>query len=132
MARLPGEDTLDHQILRQEGDDWVLVASRCPQCGDTRFPPRELCAMCLTRCRTLSLSREGAIYEAVKVQIAPVGFEPPYWTAYVDFDEGIRVFAPLRWPHKRLPSHDEKVRYSVEIVRREPYEVVGPVFAPIE
>lgn len=131
-VRLPGEHALDAQVMRRSGDGWVLVGSRCPECRSLYYPPRELCAHDLSECVAEELSREGTLYAAVQISVAPQGFSAPYWVAYVDLDDGPRVFAPLRWPEGEVPEHGATVVYQAEIVKEDPESTVGPVFMPAE
>lgn len=127
---VPGHESTDHPILQDLGDGLALVASRCTECATIRFPPRELCVADLAATETIPVSREGVLYEAVSVELAPVGFDAPYWAAYVDMPEGIRVFGPYR--SDADPTHGMAVRYSIGVVRTEPAEMLGPVFEPAE
>lgn len=128
-VRLPGHQTLDDDVLMQVDGEWRLAGSRCTRCGATYYPPRRLCPHDLSDCHHELLSRTGVIYEAATVRVAPQGFTPPYRVAYVDLPEGVRVFAPLEWHEDTEPYHGATATYSIRVVRDEPYEVLGPVFA---
>lgn len=129
MTRLPGEQALDVQIMRREDDDWRLIGSRCPECHTTYFPPRALCAADLADCVEVELSPKGVVYEAALVRIPPVGFAAPYWVAFVDLPGGVRIFTQLDWRGEDDPEDGDAVECTFRTVRRDPYEVVGPVFA---
>lgn len=129
MTRLPGEHALDQQTLREIDGAWRLVGSRCGTCGTVQFPPRVLCPDDLTECDEAVLGTGGVVYEASLVRVAPVGFTAPYWVAYVDLPEGVRLFAQLDWTGDDEPRHGDAVECVVRTVRTEPYEVLGPVFA---
>jgi uncharacterized OB-fold protein len=129
MSRVPGQHALDHQVVQQFDGAWGVATSTCPTCGDVRYPPRELCVADLTPCEITPLTSNGVVYEAVRVDIAPEGFEPPYWVAYVDHPEGVRLFGTLRWDDAETdPGHGTKVECSVAVVRTDPYEVLGPIY----
>ncbi|MQA24959.1 MAG: hypothetical protein GEU94_05695 [Micromonosporaceae bacterium] len=128
MTRLPGEHALDQQVLRKSNERWRLVGSRCASCGKVFFPPRTLCADDLTKCEERLLSTQGTVYEASHIRVAPVGFTAPYWIAYVDLPEGVRLFAQLDWRGDEPPRHGDAVECTVRVVRTEPHEVLGPVF----
>jgi len=130
MAAYPGHNAVDHQIIEDLGDGPVLVASQCPRCGVVRYPPRELCPEDLTVMRTIPLSSEGTLHEAVRVDTAPVGFTAPYWIAHVDLPAGVRVYAPLTWDGDDDPQEGLSVTYSIGVVRTEPETILGPVFRP--
>jgi uncharacterized OB-fold protein len=130
MEAYPGHNEVDHQIIEDLGDGPVLVASQCPVCGVVRYPPRELCPDDLTVMRTVPLSSQGILHEAVRVDTAPVGFTAPYWIAHVDLPEGVRVYAPLTWDGDDGPRTGLLVTYSIGVVRRDPETILGPVFRP--
>jgi uncharacterized OB-fold protein len=130
MPAYPGHNAVDHQIIEDLGDGPVLVASQCPRCGVVRYPPRELCPDDLTVMRTIPLSSQGTLHEAVRVDTAPVGFTAPYWIAHVDLPEGVRVYAPLTWDGEGDPQTGLPVTYSIGVVRTEPETILGPVFRP--
>jgi uncharacterized OB-fold protein len=128
MTRLPGQHALDQQIMVERDGRWRLMGSRCPACGTAYFPPRVLCAADLTECAEVELSARGTIYEASRIMVAPVGFTAPYWVAYVDLPERVRLWALLDWSADREPTHGDQVEYTVREVRHDPV-VLGPVFS---
>jgi uncharacterized OB-fold protein len=128
VSAYPGQNSLDHQIVEDLGDGPVLVASRCPVCSTVRYPPRELCPNDLTVMQTIPVSRQGILHEAVRVELAPVGFTAPYWIAHVDMPEAVRIYAPLRWDGAVAPVTGQAVEYSLGVARTEPEEIIGPIF----
>lgn len=126
--RLPGQDALDHQVIRKGPDGWELMGSQCPKCHTHFFPPRELCANDLSTCEQVKLSHRGIIYAATRVWIGPVGFIPPYWAAFIDLPEQVRVFTILDWKGTRQPRHGDNVELDVRLARSEPDKVIGPIF----
>jgi uncharacterized OB-fold protein len=131
VTAFPGHNAVDHQIIEDLGHGPVLVASECPRCGLVRYPPRELCPDDLTVMRTIPLSGPGTLHQAVRVDLAPVGFVAPYWIAHIDLPEGVRVYAPLSWDGDGDPPTGLEVTYSLGIVRTEPEEILGPIFRPL-
>lgn len=125
---LPAEHALEHQILRRDGDGWELVGSRCDSCERHYYPPRELCPQDLTRCEEVALSRDGFLYEATQIHVAPVGFTAPFWLGYVDLPEQVRVFAQIQPAEGHDPRHGDRVELMIRQVRTDPREIIGPVF----
>lgn len=125
---LPGQDSLDHQVLGLRDGRWELLGSRCPVCARNYYPPRELCAEDLARCDTAVLSRTGTVYAAAEVHLGPVGFPAPYWVAWVDLPEAVRVYTILDVPEGGQARPGDPVELAPRVVRTEPHPVLGPVF----
>src|ERR1700712_626075 len=83
------------QVLADLGDGIVFVESRCPQCGEYRYPPRVLCVNDLTPMEKVAVSPRGTLVEAVWVERPPYGQAEPFWVGYIDMPEGTRVFAKI-------------------------------------
>ena len=128
MPTFPGQTATDHPIVADLGNGLELVASACATCGSTFYPPRELCPNDQSSLTPVSVSRRGIIYQAVRVDLAPAGFEGPYFAAYVDMPEVIRVFGLLDWPGDDPPEPGRTVECTIGTVRTDPVEVVGPRF----
>jgi uncharacterized OB-fold protein len=128
-AALPGQDSLDRQLLAKTAAGWVLVGSRDPDSPHVWFPPRVLSSSDLQPAELVELGEEGILYCAVEVFLAPVGFEGPYWVGYVDMPSGVRVFAPLDVGEVD-PVPGMPLRLQVRTVRTVPRETIGPVFIP--
>jgi uncharacterized OB-fold protein len=96
-----------------------LLGSRCPNCGDVRFPKASACPTCQTpgeELTELPLSRHGRVHTFTRVHRAPAPFRAPYVLAFVQLPEGPRVFCQLDCP----PDADVMDR-AVELV-------VGPLY----
>jgi uncharacterized OB-fold protein len=126
-VRYVGDGKVDKPIIAHREGRVALVASHCATCGDTRYPPRELCPNDLSPCEQIELKGLGAVYEAVRVELPPPGFPGPYWIGYVDLDEGVRVFAPIDMGDA-APKHADRVVLDFRVVRSEPVPIIGPVF----
>ena len=87
---------LADDLLDQVGQSWRLVGSRCEQCDWPSFPPVAVCARCLsTNQLRVPFGPVGRIHSVTTVAMAPPGFAAPYRLAWVDFDEGVRVFGQV-------------------------------------
>jgi len=131
--RFVGESSIEHPIFADVGDGVLaLVASRCPQCGDTRLPARTLCPNDLSECDVVHLSGDGVIYEAVRISLAPRGFDSPFWVGYVDLDEGVRMFAQIEWAEADgEPSHGDRVVMDVRPIGAGDDRPYGPSFRKV-
>lgn len=117
-------------VIGDFGDGPVLAASRCPLCGETRYPPREWCVNDQSTMERVPVSRTGQLHEAVWVARPPYGFTEPYFVGYVDMPEGIRVFGRIDVAGKELEP-GMALNHRVGIVRTEPESVLGPIFIPV-
>lgn len=125
-----GELSIGYSIfLDADAEFTQLVGSRCPMCGDVRFPARNLCPTDLAECQPHSIRGTGVIYEVVLVELAPLGFTAPYRAGYIDLDDGVRIFAQVATDGGRDPSSGDRVTLSVGVVRVDDGEpVLGPIF----
>ncbi len=71
-----------------------------------------------------AMGRRGRLYSFTIAHVAAVGFEAPYFQAFVDLPEGPRVFA--------LISHDVPVRPDALQEGMELELVIEPVIAHME
>jgi len=116
-------------IVPDEAGQDCLLGSKCPGCGDVRVPPRRFCPNDLAECEPVHLDGHGEIYEAVRIGLAPQGFEAPFWVGYIDLDGGARFFGQIGWSEgESEPRHGDRVSMSVEVVRTDDLPVMGPVF----
>lgn len=117
-------------VIDDFGDGPVLTASRCPSCGETRYPPRALCVTDQTEMERVPVSEVGRLYEAVWVARPPYGFTEPYFVGYVDMPEGIRIFGRVEAAVDQ-PQPGMELSHRVGVVRTEPEPVLGPIFTPV-
>ncbi|WP_162795069.1 Zn-ribbon domain-containing OB-fold protein [Nonomuraea lactucae] len=89
--------SFDPAVFRTEPP--TLLAVRCPECGVTSFPRRELCPYCtaeLVEVEATPLSPQGVVYSYTVVRQAPEGVATPYVLAYVDLpEEELRLLSRL-------------------------------------
>ncbi len=77
---------------------YSLKAEVCNDCGNTIFPPRDVCPHCAGKGQTwTNLSGVGEVYSYATMYSAPAGFEDytPYTMALVKLAEGPMVTAQL-------------------------------------
>lgn len=123
----------------EEGKDYFslegkLFGSKCKKCGDYGFPPRKICKKCLSEeVEKVELSGRGVIHSSAVVVNAPLGFEGPYGIAYIDLEEGPRLFAQL------ASSNPEEIKPGTEVemvigplrIDEKGNEVIGYKFKPV-
>ena len=74
-----------------------LVIQQCEDCTACQFYPRPICLACESRnLAWIGVSGDATIYALTTVHLrtAPE-FEPPYVTALVDLDEGVRMLTNI-------------------------------------
>ena len=92
--RIPVEEGLFH-IPSSTIDRPYLIGSKCSRCGNVTFPRRPICPRCIKP----GTMEEHHIYGKGKlntfsiVNAALPGFKAPSIQAYVDLDEGPRIWS---------------------------------------
>lgn len=109
----------------------VLMGSCCGDCGALLLPPAPVCPQCLgEKMNAQAFPREGVVYSCSTVHVGPKHWHKPYTLAYVDLDNGVRVFARLQG------GADIGQRVSVAAIEAgcdaEGRPLVGIGFAPVE
>jgi len=102
---------------RLRGQRYRLEGERCEHCGETIFPPRDICPACKKPTKTAhTLSGRGEVYTYSTVHSAPQGFEVyvPYTVAIIKLEEGPMVTAQLT----DVASADIEIGMPVEMVTR--------------
>lgn len=115
-----------------EDGNFVLVGSRCNQCGCESFPPQSVCHQCLSEdLDPLSLPRSGNLYTYTTTSLSPLQQQGPIVLGFVDLQGGLRVFAQID-----IAPAKARCDLPVELVAAEPItspdgrEVVHYKFAP--
>jgi len=112
-------------VLRETEAGPRLLGTRCPACGDVRFPRAHACPVCQTPGRDLAvieLSPRGRVHTFTRVWRAPEPFRAPYVLALVQLPEGPRVFCQLE-----CAPDDEVLGREAELVVAPLYELNGEV-----
>ena len=79
-------------------EDGKIAGTRCKKCKKLHFPPRADCESCLSdEMEWVTLSDKCKLLTYTNVHFAPPRFryDCPYPLALAQFEEGVRVFAPL-------------------------------------
>jgi uncharacterized OB-fold protein len=75
-----------------------IVATKCKNCGETFFPPRADCLRCRkSDMEWVPLDNHAELITFTEVNFAPPAFqkETPYLLGVAEFENGMRVFAPI-------------------------------------
>lgn len=86
------------QHWRLNDQRYQLIGEKCPYCGVSIFPPRDVCPECSEPAKTLyTFAGKGTVYSYTTILDAPDGFEnqAPYVVALVKLDEGPLITAQL-------------------------------------
>ncbi|HEY1747113.1 MAG TPA: OB-fold domain-containing protein [Xanthobacteraceae bacterium] len=73
----------------------ALVGAKCDVCGAVVFPKMPVCPSCGRNAtmRDMAMGRKGRLYSHTIARFAPKGFKAPYFQAFIDLDEGPRIFS---------------------------------------
>ena len=92
-----------------------VMATRCPKCGGSYFPPKADCPKCLSSdVEWFEVKSQGKLLSYTVVNYGPSGFEndAPYILALVEFDEGIQILARLS---RDIAEKDIKVGMNLTV-----------------
>jgi uncharacterized protein len=96
---------------------YSLRAEVCNECGNTIFPPRDVCPFCAEQKQSwTNLSGRGEVYSFTTMYSAPTAFEEytPYTVALVKLAEGPLITAQLT----DVDSGEVSIGMPVEMVTR--------------
>jgi uncharacterized protein len=73
----------------------ALLGAKCGACGTVVFPAMPVCPSCGRNgaMQDVHIGRRGRLFSHTIARFAPKGFKAPYFQAFVDLDEGPRIFA---------------------------------------
>src|SRR6266700_4626762 len=71
-----------------------LLGSRCGACATVVFPTIPVCPACRRNgtMQEIEIGRTGRLFSHTIARVAPKGFKAPFFQAFVDLDEGPRIF----------------------------------------
>lgn len=106
---------IEQGLMVLEDGSWHLAGSECT-CGARCFPRAARCAECLSeQLEPVALARRGRVHGVTTVRMAPPGFTAPYMLAWVDLDDGVRVFGQV--VGEREPRVGDLVEVTASVVR---------------
>lgn len=90
-------DTAERQDFREEHGEILLIASRSESSGEMAFPQREFCPVTGARdMQPMEFGPRGVLYSFSTVHVSS-SRPTPYTIGYVDFENGLRVMAHVRF-----------------------------------
>ncbi len=107
----------------------VIVGTRCKKCGKMYFPPRADCVDCRTsEVEWVPIEGRARLITFTEVYFGPPAFEQstPYVLGLAEFDNGLRVFAPISRNLDR-----EQLKMDLELVLKPRHSGEG-VFYQLE
>jgi uncharacterized protein len=92
-----GDIPIGEGLFVQEADQAYLMGNRCQECGQVFFPSRPFCFSCSSaRMEKVKLGDRGKLYSFTIAHMPSTHFQPPYAVGWIDLEEGLRVFSPIR------------------------------------
>lgn len=80
---------------RLKKSKYMMIGSRCDNCGQVFFPPRVICQKCRSKGKIVDyqFSGNGTIESFTVIRVPPEGFEKaaPYAVAIIKLDEGTNI-----------------------------------------
>ena len=84
-------------LFAVDAHDAYLIGNRCQQCNQLFFPAKPFCFSCLSKNMEPSgIGRSGTLYSFTTCHMPSGRFKPPYQVGWIDLQEGVRIFAPLK------------------------------------
>jgi uncharacterized protein len=73
----------------------ALLGAKCRDCGTVVFPKMPVCPSCHHNgtMQDKEMGRKGRLYSHTIARFAPKGFKAPFFQAFIDLDEGPRIFS---------------------------------------
>ncbi len=73
----------------------ALLGAKCSACGTVIFPKMPVCPSCGRNgtMQNVEIGRKGRLFSHTIARFAPKGFTAPYFQAFIDLDEGPRIFS---------------------------------------
>ncbi|MGB7099254.1 MAG: zinc ribbon domain-containing protein [Xanthobacteraceae bacterium] len=73
----------------------ALLGAKCGACGTVVFPKMPVCPSCGRNgaMQDVEIGRKGRLYSHTIARFAPAGFKAPFFQAFIDLDEGPRIFS---------------------------------------
>jgi uncharacterized protein len=82
-------------MTSESGQSPALLGAKCSACGTVVFPKMPVCPSCGRNgtMRDVEIGRKGRLYSHTIARFAPNGFKAPFFQAFIDLDEGPRIFS---------------------------------------
>ena len=122
-------------LFRDKADgSIVLLAAKCPKCGQITFPKRAFCTKCLCEEQEeVELSQQGELHTFSILRVGDNHFDAPHAIGMVNLPERVRVTAPLVYRSEEDYRIGQRVRLVADDLWEEADKVVtGYRFQVIE
>jgi uncharacterized protein len=135
--QIPIEEGLFH-VPSSPTEKPFLVGSSCTQCGNVTFPKRSVCPRCVKpgTMEEYHIYGKGKLNTFSIVNAALPGFKAPSIQAYVDLDEGPRIWSLITGvaPDQNLLRIGMELELVVEKVREDAQgnEIMSYQFRPVQ
>jgi uncharacterized OB-fold protein len=117
------------------GKGLSLTGGRCPACGHTYFPTKQVCPSCFNaEQQEIPLSGKGTLHTFARSHMGPSGIQTPFTIGFIDLPEGIKLFSLLTDcdPWDKVLAVGMEMEMVIETIRQdeEGNEIVGYKFRP--
>lgn len=120
-------------LFIEESEMAFLIGNRCKACGRVFYPPRPFCFDCFgEEIEPVKLGNRGRLYSYTVCHMSSLHFASPYTVGWIDLEEGIRIFAPIKI------GEDERIEIGMEMElviddfwEEEGRRVVGYKYSPL-
>ena len=135
--QIPIEEGLFY-LPSSPGEKPYLIGSKCTICGNVTFPKREVCPRCVKRdtMREYHIHGKGKLNTFSIVNAALPGFKAPSIQAYIDLEEGPRIWSLITGiePNEKALQIGMDLELVVEKVREDTQgnELMGYQFRPVK
>ena len=126
---------IDDAWFHDFGQGLSLTGGRCPACGQTYFPTKQVCPSCFNaEQRKVPLSGKGKLHTYTRSHMGPAGIQTPFTIGFIELPEGIKLFSLLTQcdPWDEVLSVGMEMEMVIETIREdeEGNEIVGYKFRP--
>jgi uncharacterized OB-fold protein len=92
----------------------ALLGGKCSACGTVVFPKMPVCPACGRNgtMQAVEIGRKGRLFSHTIARFAPKGFKAPYFQAFIDLDEGPRIFSLIG---AQCPVEDGMLKDGMEM-----------------
>jgi uncharacterized protein len=119
-------------------DKPYLIGSKCKNCGRVSFPKKYICNVCMIpdTMEEIPLGTKGTIDTFTVTHVAPLGFKAPYIQAFVNLQEGPRIFSLIAGvdPLQNDLKDGMEVELSIEKIAEDEKgnDLIGYKFQPVK
>ena len=109
------EREMFHEDLFGEIDGKVfLLGKQCPKCGNIQFPQKGFCQKCLNENMTdLQIGARGKLFSYTTTYGRVDRRKGPFDVGYIQLEEGIRVFAPIRKEEEQVYQIGQEMELEI-------------------